>query len=340
MTIEISSQPPGPRPSLTPGARLASVYPQKMSTVKVKRQTLEATPRKALVFLYAAGTCKPIRAALETMGYTRAEHYRGWALLLRVSGYEAAVVDEPVSDDDVIKAQGEVEAWSEAKIQLADVSLKHRHPAQHAFVFEKLKRAKGPEAVLAVNTFLTRLDALEKGVGREETHADDLAALATLAQRGLTADERRRVRALLATARGFTSADEEAAPKSPAVSTTERDLYELRAFYEEWTGVARLVLTRRDHLIRCGLAKRRMKSADEVDASDEDDEGEDATDAVVEAREGEAPPAPTPGEVTRDGAGADPLVTAAPVRPAAVTTKAPTTRAAKATKRARARRKR
>jgi hypothetical protein len=297
MTIELRPGTGETYVSVVPGARVASVYPKKMTTVTVKRQTLEATPRKVLVFLCAIGTNRSIRAAMEGMGYSRAENARGWALLLRVSGYEAPAGDEPLSDVEVLQAQDEIEAWAALKIELTDVTLKHRYPDQHAFVFDGLKREKGAETLLTVNTFLLRLDALEKGVGREETRAADLAALATLAQRGLTAEDRANMRKALSRARGFTPSEGEDTLTNAAADTRERDLYELRAFYEEWTGVARLALTRRDHLIRCGLAKRRVSVGD--DAAEDSD---DANDATPEG-DGEV-------ETTKTGDGA--TVTAAP----------------------------
>jgi hypothetical protein len=50
--------------------------------------------------------------------------------------------------------------------------------------------------------------------------------------------------------------DAEKVAKSEA--DTLRNLMALRAWYEEWSSIARVVIKRRDYLIRMGLAKRRV----------------------------------------------------------------------------------
>jgi len=86
-----------------------------------------------------------------------------------------------------------------------------------------------------------------------------LAAIALLAERGINAAERQRLRNLIAVAESapdLSLPDAETVAKSEA--TNLRNLMALRAWYEEWSGIARVVIKRRDYLIRMGLAKRRV----------------------------------------------------------------------------------
>lgn len=167
-------------------------------------------------------------------------------------------------DGDTAAAMAEVDAWDEPNFALADACLKHRHPAQHAFVFKDLRAARGAASLLSVTRFLDRLDALEGATDRASTRVADQAALATLALRGIDAKERARVRALLAQAEH--SADD-GASDDDELTPEEMDqaLRDLRAFYEEWSAVARLCVTRRDYLIRLGLARRRDAQSDDGD---------------------------------------------------------------------------
>jgi hypothetical protein len=79
------------------------------------------------------------------------------------------------------------------------------------------------------------------------------------------------------------------APEEPATADALSDealalryLYEARAWYEEWTTIARQAITRRDHLIRLKLAKRRVSE----DAADDASEGDEDTETTPTAEEG------------------------------------------------------
>jgi len=110
--------------------------------------------------------------------------------------------------------------------------------------------------VSGVATLLDRLDALETSPGRKAARKADHAALATLSKRGLSADERARLRALVNTATAAAKANEGASDAAEEAPTNEAVL-KLHAWYGEWSEVARAVIKRRDHLIRLGLAKRK-----------------------------------------------------------------------------------
>lgn len=124
------------------------------------------------------------------------------------------------------------------------------HPDQAAFVFANLQPAVGTAAVLTVRLFLEWLDALENSPDRIATRDKDLEALATLEKRGITQDERQRMRSLLNIAQGLSTTTNTA-------DTRLDDLRALRAWFDDWSETARIVVTRRDYLIRLGLAKRK-----------------------------------------------------------------------------------
>jgi hypothetical protein len=106
--------------------------------------------------------------------------------------------------------------------------------------------------VVAVATLLERLDAPESGQGRPKAaHKQDLAALARLATRGYTKDERTRLAGLVATARTVTAVE--------PISDDERSkiLLELYGWLTDWATQAKRVIKKRQHLITLGLAARK-----------------------------------------------------------------------------------
>jgi hypothetical protein len=231
-------------------------------TVTVGELTLEQTPTRLMTLLRGIGTIRPVRDVLRPLGYTPDEHARGWGLLHRCSGF---VEGESADDTDVADTIAEIDAWDEPTFTIAEAALRHRHPAQHAFVFRDLKPSRGVAAVVGAHTFLSRLDALESAPERAATRAADHAALATLAARGVTPEERTRVWAMVHDAERLT---DDAAPDSRELSAAEQQgrLREARAFYEEWSTIARTLVTRRDLLIRLGLAQRKAPAAAEEPA--------------------------------------------------------------------------
>lgn len=221
-----------------------------MSTTTYSRQTLEETPARMLTFLRGIGTTAPIRATLAERGYSAQDHQQGWDLLHKVAGYTDT--KSTLVMDETQQAITQIDAWDEPTFRIAKAALERLHPDQAAFVFANLQPATGPAAVLTVRLFLERLDALENSPERIATRTQDLEALATLEKRGITKEERQRMHGLLDIAQGLASA-------TPANVTDARldDLRALRAWFDDWTETARAVITRRDHLIRLGLAKRK-----------------------------------------------------------------------------------
>jgi hypothetical protein len=230
------------------------------------RQTLEETPERVLRFLAGVAGRAEIRTVLFQHGYTDAEHQEGWKLLHAATGYETSVPSPPSADRTVAEAIAELDAWDEPHFRLARATLNRRFPEQAEFVFRELVAQSGPAALLSVQTFLDRLDQLEgKRPGRDHKakarKAADQQAVATLAERGISAAERARLRKLLQAAHSGVAPipATDPGPAAAQAAAHQEALLRLRAFYDEWSEVARVVIGRRDHHIRLGLAKRKRK---------------------------------------------------------------------------------
>jgi hypothetical protein len=229
------------------------------------RQTLDETPGRALKFLGTVSRSKVIHALLAARGYTQAEHDQGWSLLLQVSGYQRAA---PLTSDDpaVREAIVALDQWDEPNFRIVRAALDRRHPDQSAFVFDGgLAPQVGAAAVVSVTTLLDRLDALESSPDRKKTRKADHEALETLAKRGVDKAERERLRALIEIATRPANDDDAAEGDDddellPSGTATREGQLALRAWYQEWSEVARVVVKRRSDLIRLGLARRKSSS--------------------------------------------------------------------------------
>lgn len=231
--------------------------------VEVTMETLEAMPARALAFLRGVATDVSIFAALRARGYSQKEHNEGVKLVMRATGYtdgQLAIASVTEAAQDAIKA---LDSWDEDGMRLTSATLRHRFPEQFKFVMAGLKASSGMEAVAGVGHLLDRLDALEKGKDRAGTRKTDHDALAKLAERGLDADERARLRGLLKTALSVSAGadDHERLTKDEAARQAQyvEALKALRVWYLEWADVARVEIKRRDRLIRLGLASRKRR---------------------------------------------------------------------------------
>lgn len=224
--------------------------------MNVSEDTLEVTPGKALTFLRGVGRKNAIRAALERVGYSSRHHTEGWSLLHAASGFSPGEGEGETGGGEADEALVQLDAWDERGFATAGAALKHRHPAQHAFVFDGLTASKGPDAVLGVNRFLDRLDALRSSEARKATRAADHAALAMLAERGIH-PERARLRKLVEQASSYAPADDNQDDAAAEQEANLNSLRALRAWYEEWSLIAHANITRKEYLIRLGLAQRK-----------------------------------------------------------------------------------
>lgn len=245
-------------------------------TNEYSRQVLEEAPERVLTFLSGVGTSILIRTALARVGYSKKDHEEGWRLLHAATGY-GTLIPAPAAEETVTAVIAELDAWDEPNFRLARAALLRKYPAQAEFLFQDLEAATGPAAVLSVKTFLDRLDALEgKAPGRDHKDkalkAADKEALAVLGSRGITDGERQRLRALLKAAEQGAELSAQAqrqAEESEQQAATRREaLIAVRAWYDEWAETARVVIKRREQLIRLGLAKRRMGGGEREDTPD------------------------------------------------------------------------
>jgi hypothetical protein len=225
------------------------------------RRTLDDVPQRVFTFVLAVVEVPAIRAALATKGYTAEEHAYAWERLARlaiVGPKSAPVLVNRVARDAV----DELNAWDEPNFACIKATLDRLHPEQSAFVFHNLEPKQGPEAVLGVGLLLDRLDDLENSPDRLATRDQDHAALATLAQRGYTAQERARLRELV-------NLTKNVAGSVAPLSNEERTVIveQLYAWLTDWSTYAKTVITRRDHLIRLGLAKRKKGAGKRKDGN-------------------------------------------------------------------------
>lgn len=236
-------------------------------TVTVSREVLEETPGRALQMLMAINRSLPIRAAAERVGMTRAVRIEGWNKIQAVTGNELLSdgEDEPTVDVDVATAITTLDNSDEKLLAKVRATLQHSFPEEARMVLNGLSAKRGSASVLVVSTLLDRLDALsESERGR--------AALERLAQRGLTSEERAKLRMLVAKASGADASGARAKPAKPSAAPGDKTkaqdraaseeeylrlLRVLRAWFEEWSELLRTEITRRDHLIQLGLAERK-----------------------------------------------------------------------------------
>ena len=233
---------------------------------------LESTPARALKFLGAVSTSRTIQAAFFHRGYSKATHDRGWELMLTASGYRrarAAILDNPASSGAI----AELDAWDEPNFRVARAAMGDAFPGQAAHVFEGLEPSTGAGAIVSVKTLLDRLDDLENGEDRESTREVDHAALAKLAERGITPEVRAHLRGLITVALG---APEPAATNADTMVANEAEQRAAKralwGWLNEWSEVARADIRRRDLLIQLGLAKRKKRNADSPTVGGEDGE--------------------------------------------------------------------
>lgn len=256
----------------------------KTDDVSVSESALSRVAARAFRMLLALARAPRLLGAMRKRGFTAEEQARGWSLIDAIAGRGEVDVPDEELDESVETAIERVDQWVTVNVPVMKAALRHRHAAQHDFLFGgNLGVAHGPDAVRVAATIAVRLDAMEKSPERRLTHVDDLAALDTLTARGVTADERRRVAArihLIQRAGASADAKEGAAGASipPAADDPRLALYE---WFSEWSEIARAVVTRRADLIKLGLAspRRERASADDGEGDDEenDDEHDDAT---------------------------------------------------------------
>ncbi len=219
-----------------------------LTAAGISRESLELTPARALNLITGINQVPSVSAAMLEFGFTKAEGRRGFALIQVAT---EAAVDEGAIDAETASAIAACDAWDEPNFRIIAATLK-KWPNLHAQVFEGgLAAVVGTKAVLNVATMLTRLTALE-------ATDEGRAALEVLAVRKITPAERRRMDGVVKQASSGRLGQEEERTEEKY----EQALLELREWFDEWSEIAKVVVRRRDHLIRLGLAERRTSGGD------------------------------------------------------------------------------
>lgn len=158
------------------------------------------------------------------------------------------------------EAVGKLDQIDEILFARSKGPLRRFYPSTAKYLFRDLKASRGPMAVKGVATYLARLVLLEDGTdpSREGQFENDKAAVELLAQRGIDADERRRLQELVDVALAPTDVSTEYPQIDPEVIRARK--IALKEWYDDWATTARAVIKKRSHLIKLGLAKRRKRA--------------------------------------------------------------------------------
>jgi hypothetical protein len=151
-------------------------------------------------------------------------------------------------------------------LAVVDATLRHRAPAAHAFLFAgALADIDDAAWSLALRHFEDRLVALAAHAeGRTspgplpslaQITADEAReASALIARRGVTAEARATIVALIDVAHRYGPTTPPAPPAPPDPDAAAVALYE---WFSEWSAIAHRAIRRRDQLVSLGLATRR-----------------------------------------------------------------------------------
>lgn len=224
--------------------------------------------------LHALSRKPEIRRIAAAAGYTDAEHKLGWALWLYLVGYQQAQPTQPIAPNpEYDAAVAKLDQWDGPHFERTRAALERLHPDQNLYIFNNLRAGTGPEAVGAVNAYVTRVVALRDGTDpeRQATRAADKAAVDTLAARNIFNPEvEASLRALLATAtKGAGTSPAPVAPPDEEDPEYQAKAAELDGWLTDWRRTLRSTITRRDYLIQLGLASRRSAKGAEEDDDDD-----------------------------------------------------------------------
>ena len=227
---------------------------------KVSILTLEDTPRRAVEFIRGIGSSPEVMRSLMAAGYTPKAHEEGIHVLNDVLRFVArpAAIPQP-SAPMFGSAVKEIKQWVKTDYRRMKISLQRFFPEQYEYLFAGLDVSGAMDAVALVEIFLQRIAALGNDPDRKASRKADHAALAMLETRGITKATFKRLHALVNETHATPTVPRVEAPSSEPDGRMEA-LLALRAWYTDWAETARVVLTRRDHLIRVGLASRKPRT--------------------------------------------------------------------------------
>jgi hypothetical protein len=187
---------------------------------------------------------------------------------MAVCGY-TPILPPPTPNDGspASRAIGILDPLDEQISTRVGAALMFNHPPQAAYVLQNITPSTGAKAVANIKTVLDRITVLERG--DREGGEGDLAAMATLEDRGFTPEYRAQLSDLVNQATGA-----DPAPAIVSISPEELEAAQLSlyAWYKEWSMVAHTMIRRRDWLISLGLARRKAASSADEPSDDLDDE--------------------------------------------------------------------
>jgi hypothetical protein len=209
------------------------------------RSTLQRLPGRVLVFLQAIGTHPSVRAAMATGGFGPEDHAEGAELLAAVYAYGSCSTDGRDADALARQAQDEVREWVRTHFPRLRAAVERLHPHVPS-PFGGIESPEPHQAVLALATLLERLDGAQSSPD----------VIATLARRGLGAEQRERLARSVATAQAARVEQIDAAEPEPR----HGELVALHRWYTDWVTTARAVVGCKRLLIILGLASPRREA--------------------------------------------------------------------------------
>jgi hypothetical protein len=229
-------------------------------------EVLEETPTRVTQFLGAIVAVSGIRTTMEVKAFMASEDLaEGQRLLMAV--LTAPEPAAPVTDTPEARAGREaaadIDSRDESMYAMAGGALRRANREAGRYVFKDLQASRGISSVRGMAVFLGRLKALDEGTDptRAATRESDRAAIALLAERGITAERRAELQAKVDLVLGPTPP-----LPDPAVVVDPADrwrkLVALKLWYDDWAAVAHAVIHKRAHLILLGLAERKRKKAE------------------------------------------------------------------------------
>lgn len=224
--------------------------------------TLERAPERVLKLVNGVTSIPELWLSLEARGLTKEELAWAWSALQRGALPPVPLVNLGA---EVQEARASLDAWDEPNLSIAERALRRLVPEVGRWLMQGLQPATGPESVLVIQTFMERLDLLSQGAAPAEAGPPERQreAVEVLAARGIHAEERARIQALLVKAKSQpTSAEtaeafrQTAIAREAAEAARQANLLELHLWWSDWAEVARRNITKKSWLQRLGLLKR------------------------------------------------------------------------------------
>jgi hypothetical protein len=227
-----------------------------------------------------------VAEVLAAHGLTDAALDEGWRLLRDLAENRVPTRrGQPARSPEIVAA---LDQWENRWLPIAEASLARHAPEVGRWLFENLSRQSGPEVILSVHLFTTRVRQLEQGV---DTLGDAATrARALLAARGLTEDEMAFAEGQLARF-GSIATQPSITPEAPTRDDQQAAEDAMWGWYLEWSAVARAVIRDGNLLRVLGFNANRRRAT----ATGQADDDASARDEAPTPAPGPAPDSPAAG---------------------------------------------